>query len=119
VTLEARKLCQVLLDWHQAKTVAHPVGKKVLLKLYTIPYGDLCNAAGVPHVLMVVGKFLQEIAEWCEAEGFPPLNSLAVNSRTGIPGDGYDGAGNFYIVDWPRDAEACVRFADYPATAPP
>jgi hypothetical protein len=68
---------------------------------------------------MIVGTFLEEIAEWCEAEEFPPLNSLAVNGTTGIPGAGYDGAGNFYIVDWPNDAEACIRFDGYPRSAPP
>jgi hypothetical protein len=60
--------------------------------------------AGVPHVLPIVGTFLLEIAEWCEADGHPPLNSLAVND-TSTPGDGYDEAGGFKIINWPSDVE--------------
>jgi hypothetical protein len=48
----------------------------------------------------------------------PPLNSLAVNAQTGIPGASYDGAGGFHTVDWPRDVDACIRIGKYPATAP-
>ena len=85
---------------------------------YTITYGDLCAAAAVPIPAIAVSPFLLEIAEWCEAASFPPLNSLAVNAGTGIPGASYDGAGGFDIIDWPRDAEACIRFDGYPSTAP-
>jgi len=44
------------------------------------------------------------------------LNSLAVNGTTGLPGDGYDGAGGFHIVNWPANVEQCIRFSGYPAT---
>jgi hypothetical protein len=116
---ESRALCRELLLHHQAKTAAHPPGMRVIARYYTIPYGDLCTRAGVPHLTRIVGQFLAEVAEWCEASGFPPLNSLAVNSDTGIPGEGYDGAGGFAIVDWPADVEACVGFTGYPTSPPP
>jgi hypothetical protein len=115
--LEARKLGQVLLDHHRVKREEHPPGKRVLLPRYTIRYNDLCNRAGVPHVLRIVGTFLSEIAEWCADEDFPPLNSLAVG-EVGVPGEGYDGAGGFHAVHWPKDAEACVRFEGYPESMP-
>lgn len=77
----------------------------------------LCNQAGVPHVLTVVGHFLGEIAEWCANNGYPALNSLAVND-TGMPGDGYDQAGGFKIMNWPSDVEKCIRYTGYPAKMP-
>jgi hypothetical protein len=114
---ESRALCRELL-LHQATVAAHPPGKRILARHYTIAYGDLCTRAGVPHLTRIVGQFLVEVAEWCEAAGFPPLNSLAVNSETGVPGEGYDGAGGFAMDDWPSDVEACIRFNNYPATPP-
>jgi hypothetical protein len=117
VRLEARKLGQALLDHHRARTKEYPPGKRVLVPRYTIRYADLCNRAGVSHVLRIVGTFLGEVAEWCAEEGFPPLNSLAIG-QGGVPGEGYDGAGSFHAEDWPKDAEACVRFGGYPATMP-
>src|SRR6476659_263240 len=110
---EARALAQALLAHHRAVTRQQPPGNTVIPGHYTIRYGALCTKAGVPHVLRIVGGFLQEVAEWCEANGYPPLNSLAVN-ETGMPGDGYDGAGGFKIVNWPAEVEQCIRFRGYP-----
>jgi hypothetical protein len=58
-----------------------------------------------------------EVAEWCEAEGFPPLYALAV-SQSGTPSDGYDGAGGFRMSAWTADVEACIRFTGYPTAMP-
>jgi hypothetical protein len=66
----------------------------------------------------MVGSFLGEVADWCAAQGHPPLNSLAVNADTGIPGEGYEGAGGFKIVDWPTEVEQCIRFVGYPRRTP-
>jgi hypothetical protein len=85
---------------------------------YTIAYGILCARAAFPGSPEGVGPYLREIAEWCNASGFPPLNALAVNATTGIPGDSYNGAGGFSIINWPADLAACVRFTGYPATIP-
>jgi hypothetical protein len=65
----------------------------------------------------VVGPFLLEIAEWCKDAGYPPLNALAVNA-TGMPGEGYDGAGGYIVKDWPNDVEGCILFTGYPAKVP-
>jgi hypothetical protein len=115
---ESRALGKALLDHHRQATRKAPPTLVVVTARYTIRYGTLCVQAGVPHVTRIVGEFLQEIAEWCANEGYPPLNALAVND-TGMPGDGYDGAGGFTIIDWPREVEECIRFSSYPSTMPP
>jgi len=99
------------------KTKQYPPGKKVFEGRYTVRYGDLCSAAGVPHLTRIVGGFLGEVAEWCAHAGYPPLNSLAVN-ESGLPGEGYDGAGGFTLVNWPKEVEECVRYGSYPARMP-
>ena len=117
---EAVKLGQALLDHHRATTSVSPprAVKRPVASKYTIAYIKLCEQAGVPRIVRLVGSFLGEIAEWCASQGYPPLNSLAVNSATGLPGDGYDGAGGFRTVDWPANVEQCIRFSGYPRTFP-
>jgi len=115
---ESRALGQALLDHQRVTTARYPPKSHVTLKRYLIPYGDLCRRADVPHLVRVVGGFLEEVASWCEDQGFPPLNSLAINSTLGMPGDGYDNAGGFKLANWPADARACVRFTKYPSTIP-
>jgi hypothetical protein len=114
---EARALAQALLDHHRARTSASPPGKTIVPAHYTVRYGDLCSKAGAAHLTRIAGSFLGEIAEWCADQGYPPLNSLAVN-ETGLPGHGYDGAGGFTIGDWPKEVEECVRFTGYPTSMP-
>lgn len=114
---ESKALCQVLLDHHALTTKLHPPTSNLIVANYLIRYGDLCNRAGVPHLTRIVGRFLIEIAEWCEDNDYPPLNSLAVND-TGMPGDAYDEAGGFKIINWPSDVDDCICFAGYPAQAP-
>ena len=120
MTAVARAICQALLDHRHRKTTALPPAriKHIIPGNYTIAYGDLCAAAAVPISPIAISPFLLEIAQWCDAAGIPPLNSLAVNAQTGIPGASYDGAGGFRIVDWPRDVDACIRFGNYPAMSP-
>lgn len=55
-----------------------------------IPYGVLCSQAGVPELTRRVGDYLLEIARYCHSRGWPPINSLAVNVDTRMPGDSYD-----------------------------
>lgn len=115
---ESRSLVQALLDHHRKAVAAAQPGRRLQVDRYTIRYGMLCDRANVPHLTRGVGPFLQEVAMWCQANGYPPINALAVN-ETGMPGDGYDGAGECEIVKWPEQVEACIRFAGYPAVMPP
>lgn len=115
---ESRALGQALLDHHRMVTRTYPPGKHIIIPHYLIGYDKLCRAAGVPHLTRVVGNFLVEIAEWCQAQGYPALNSLAINEQKGMPGDGYDKAGGFLIINWPTEVESCIRFKGYPTVLP-
>ncbi|WP_437317598.1 hypothetical protein [Sorangium sp. So ce385] len=99
-------------------TQAYPPAKRLIVSRYLIGYALLCQRAGVPHLTRVVGHFLVEIAEWCRDNDYPPLNSLAVNEEKGMPGDGYDKAGGFLMIDWANDVQDCIRFTSFPATMP-
>lgn len=83
-----------------------------------IPYSVLCQRAGVPHLTRIPGAFLQEIAEWCAENRWPPLNSLAINELEGQPGSHYDVAPGCSILNWPAEVDACIAWRDYPDRAP-
>lgn len=61
-----------------------------------------------------IGQPLRDIAEWCDEQGWPPLNSLAVNNKTHEPSKEYDGAGNFQLAQWCYDVRKCIGFSGYP-----
>jgi hypothetical protein len=115
---ESRALGQVLLDHHRTTTSQYPPTEKPNIEHYLLAYNTLCSRANVPYLTRTVGAFLGEIAQWCADNRWPPLNALAVNANTRMPGEGYDGAGGFLIVDWPAEAERCIRFKKYPVTMP-
>ena len=117
---EARRLLLELLRHHRAVTTRNPAAQtgRIVESSYTIHYGDLCTRAGVPHIVRVVGQFLGEIAVWCRERDFPPLNSLAVNADSGIPGEGYDGAGGYRMKDWTEEVAQTVRFKGFPLEVP-
>ena len=119
MTAEATAIANVLLKRHIQNCRAYEgtshdritdktVGECVMF------YGNLCEKAGVPFLTHGVGRFLGEIAEWCEKNGWPPLNSLAVNRATGIPGVGYDGAPGSDLLLWPEQVRRCIVFGGYP-----
>lgn len=114
MTAEARALAQVLLDHHRL-VCAPRRGTKPAIDSCVIAYGRLCERAGVPHLTHSVGPFLWEVAEWCEENGWPPLNALAVNRETRMPGEGYDGAPGCTLFAWPEEARAAIEFGGYPA----
>jgi len=115
---EAHALGQALLGHHHATTTANPPGRHVIISRYTISYSDICARAGAEHLTRIVGSFLGELAQWCADNRYPPLNSLAVNSTTGQPGEGYDGAGGFKAINWATEVEQCIRWTGYPAKMP-
>ncbi|MCZ2153397.1 MAG: hypothetical protein LC114_05780 [Bryobacterales bacterium] len=121
MTAEATAIAKVLLRHHSQHCGAY---EGVIPKSITdttvaqcvIFYGSLCERAGVPFLTHGVGRFLGEIAEWCEENGWPPLNSLAVNRATGMPGVGYDGAPGSDLLHWPEQVRKCIVFDGYPET---
>lgn len=54
-----------------------------------------------------LGRMLEPIQSFCVLEGLPPLTSLVVDARTGLPGEGYIGADDVpqaqaetFLFDW-------------------
>lgn len=108
-----RAMTQVLLDHH--REVCHrPDGTVPDHKDCVITYGDLCQRAGVPFLTQNPGQFLCEIADWCAARGYPPLNALAVMKDGKVPGFNYDKATGCSLANWPAEAQSCVAFRGYP-----
>lgn len=79
-----------------------------------IAYRPLCRQAGFPDIERGVGRYLGEIATWCAERQWPPLNSLAVNGDTHIPGFGYDDADLCAMAQWPAQVRECIDFEGYP-----
>jgi hypothetical protein len=99
-------------------TAQHPPGERPTIKYYLLAYNVLCTRANVPYLTRNVGDYLADIAEWCASNEWPALNSLAVNADSHMPGEGYDGAGGFNIVNWPTEVIDCIRFKAYPLQMP-
>src|ERR1700732_4512011 len=114
----SRALGQVLLDHHQQTIKQHPPGERPIIQHYLLAYNVLCARANVPYLTRGVGDYLVDIAEWCASNEWPPLNALAVNAESHMPGEGYDGAGGFNIVNWPAEGISCIKFKEYPLHMP-
>jgi len=110
-----RALAQVLLDHH--KQVCRRGQGAPSVDSAVLPYGVLCERAGLADFAHRAGPLLREIAEWCHENGWPPINSLAVNYATRMPGAGYGKAPGCSLQRWPEEAAACIRFIGYPAAA--
>lgn len=115
--LESHAIGQALLDHHRYHCKlddgAIPTRDSCL-----ITYGTLCTNAGLPHVTRSSGTFLLEIAKWCAENDWPPLNALAVNGETQMPGDNYDLAPGCSLLNWPGEVDSCIRFRGYPDQMP-
>jgi alkylated DNA nucleotide flippase Atl1 len=62
--------------------------------------------------------FLSVIQDYCSREELPPLQALAVNGRTGIPGVGYIGSGRT-PADHKKDLKKVYALGKkWPLTAP-
>lgn len=58
-----------------------------------ITYGELCEKIGLSREYYrpaVTSYFLGIIQEYCRWRGVPPLQAVAVNKATGVPGKGYE-----------------------------
>ena len=113
----ARSLTDTLLAHHRHVCGPHsfrpPITDRCL-----ITYGVLCRDAGYAGMVQGVGKYLQEVAEWCASNGWPPLNSLAINKESRQPGDSYDVAPGCSLMGWPAEADSCIVFEGYPVRVP-
>ena len=108
-------LANALLKHHATVCVLHTPRPPVIDRCL-ITYGELCIKAQVPGIEQGVGRYLQEVAEWCVGSGLPPINALAVNKDSRMPGDSYDAAPECNLITWEAEAINCIVFAGYPPT---
>src|SRR4051812_47289810 len=105
----ALAITEALLARHQAECQpGRPVNS------CTIPYRQLCELAGYAEIVQSVGRYLRETAEWCAENNYPPLNALAVNAISQMPGDNYDLAAGCNLLSWPDEVRTCIEFQGYP-----
>jgi len=108
----AVRLANELLKHHRRyRRDSKSVNQKAVEKTI-ITYKDLAQRAKTAW--RGIGRPLGEIAEWCDDEGWPPLNALAVNGKTREPGPEYDGAANCHSASWCMDVRAVISFKGYP-----
>ncbi|MBL0712626.1 MAG: hypothetical protein JJV98_02890 [Desulfosarcina sp.] len=79
------------------------------IKRQTVTYHTLSRLLGVPRYGL--GRLLEPIQSYCILENLPPLTSLVVRTRTGMPGEGFIAATNVpqaqaetYAHDWLNQA---------------
>jgi hypothetical protein len=109
----SRALFADLLQLHLDVCTPQPASPDVQACLIT--YGRLVERASVPISPRSVGPFLADIAAFCAEQGWPPLNALAVNQDTRMPGESYDLAQGCNLLDWPGQVERCILFRGYEA----
>lgn len=85
-----------------------------------ISYLTLCRQAGVPEMTQSAGGPLEQVAAYCDQNGWPPINALAVNRNSRYPGEGYFSAPgcSHTLEGWVEDVKAVLAFNQYPKTAP-
>ena len=86
-----------------------------MIRQSTLSYKELCEVVGIPgSMARSIGKYLAELAEWCQGRNLPPINALAVNSHLHVPGPGYFLAAG--CGDWEKEVRNCIACKKYPAT---
>ena len=70
-----------------------------------LTYDLLGRLIGAPATDL--GRFLEPIQSHCILKGLPPLTSIVVDARTGVPGEGFIAADNLpqaqaetFLFDW-------------------
>ena len=115
---KTRAITQVLLKRRRAAHSSLSKGVEYLIINHTIEYAELCHRAGNPCHPQSAGKYLTELAAWCQEKGWPPLNALAVqqvrdkSKRT--PGAQYDEAPGCDLRRWKDQLLSCIAFEGYP-----
>jgi len=64
------------------------------------------------------GRYLDEIALWCQKTHWPSLASLVVNGDTGVPGPGYARLHAGGVREWQQQVRRCIGFRGYPEKMP-
>ena len=105
-----RQICAKFLDDDPSGV---PQG---LVEEAIIPYKKLLEVVRAPVSLAEsIGTYLEEVAEWCDAQTprLPPINALAVNGLTRRPGVGYYTAPGA-TEKWELDVRDCISCKRYP-----
>jgi hypothetical protein len=110
---ESDALLRALLE-HHANVCVPDNGRFPPREDCVIAYGTLCEEAGTGHILRIIGTFLLEVAQWCAACGHPPINALAVNATTRIPGENYAAAPGCSNHNWEAEVEEVIAYRNYP-----
>jgi hypothetical protein len=79
-------------------------------------YGELCLKLGLHH--RAAGWFLGVIQRYCQTEGLPPLQALAVNKSTRLPGSGYVGSTRTHKAHQAALQKVYYPQKPWPITAP-
>ena len=72
---------------------------------HVLSYDLMGRLTGIPR--QGVGAFLGPIQEYCKRKDLPPLTSLVVNEKTGLPSEGFTEARDIFgaqarvfVYDW-------------------
>ncbi len=104
---------KVPIDHRQRARAAWPYLVQTARQGRRITYGELCALIGLHH--RAAGWFLGVIQRFCRQNSLPPLQAVAVNKQTRVPGSGYvatprggrayrKALGAVYGEKWPRRA---------------
>ena len=121
MTEVTRRLFRVLLKRH--KRLCQGLGVTAenvtdeMIRRSVIYYGDLCREARVSIAPIGIGRYMDEVGETCEANGYPLLNALAISKKFLKPGSGYDGAHGGNLTLWRKQVRDCIAFT-YPDKFP-
>lgn len=124
----SEKLFQSLLDhFWRARDANVPWDIDQFPKGYAISYKKLIEASGVPLDPRNAGGPLFDVANFCKSEGWPPLHSLVVRGKEGLPGEGYFSTPGSEMKDftpeqryqkWAGYVRNCATSDKYPRKAP-
>jgi len=112
-TDEARMLANILLEHHRYLRGHLWLTPDTVQPKHMLPYGELCTRAGLGYLPLGLDHFLGQVAYWCQSKGLPPLNALAVNAQTKMPGDGYYAVAGSHL-NWWSNVQACIACGKYP-----
>ena len=115
----ARNYTEALLTHH--RRVCWPVSEEAAqitdatVRRCCLTYLDLfrLSSGTMPRFM---GRFLDDVARWCQNNRWPCLDSLVVNRKSGKPGDGYKTLHAGGLASWEKEVRLCIAFKKYPAT---
>ena len=112
-TDEARMLANIVLEHHGYLRGHLWLTPDTVQPKHPLPYGEHWTRAGLGYLTHGVDHFFGQVAYWCQSNGLPLLNALAVNAQTKMPGDGYYAVAGSHL-NWWSNVQACIACGKYP-----